>query len=61
MSKDLEHLLYEKGPRELGLYSLKKRELRGILTVPAEGGINKTESVSSQWCPEAGKEAMSTI
>lgn len=48
----MEHLSYKKWPRKLGLFSLEKRELRGILyQVSSEGRVLKGQTQALfQWC-----------
>jgi len=53
----LEHLLYEQSFGELGLFSLEKRKLRGILSVCINigwEGIIKVKPGSYQWYPVPG-------
>lgn len=47
MFRELEHRSCEESLRELGLFGLEKRRLRGIL-------IQCTEEVSEGWVPEDG-------
>jgi len=60
MIMGLENLSYEERLRELGLFSLKKRRLRGDLINILRVGVRRMGPESFQWCPATGQGATGT-
>jgi len=60
MMRGLEHLSYEERLRELGLFSLKKKRLRGDLINICRVGVRRMRPDSFQWRPATGQGATGT-
>jgi len=60
MVRGLEHLSCEERLRELGLFRLKKRRLRGDLINILRVGVRRMGPNSFQWCPATGQGTTGT-
>jgi len=60
MMRGLDHLSYKERLRELGLFRLKKRKLRGdfINAYKNLKGGRQEDEASFQWCPVTGQGEM---
>jgi len=60
MMRGLKHLSYEERLKELGLFSLKKRRLRGNLINILRVGVKTMRPDSFEWCPATGQGTTGT-
>lgn len=58
MIKGVEHLSYKERLRELGLFSLKKRQLTEELISAVREGVRRVEPGSAQCCQAMGQKAV---